>query len=112
MFIAQPDDDQADEGDDWEGTVNKMTRLTANNIEHLGNQLHKKNDRLQDSIDDFVRKDQVQDKHLKAHVDKIVKSSQKELTHKINEKISTMQEETNEKLKDIEKANKELKSSL
>ena len=57
MFIAQPDDDEGDEGDDWEGTVNKMTRLTANNINSLGYQLHKKSDRLQDSIDEFTRKD-------------------------------------------------------
>ena len=36
MFIVQPDDDDGDEGDDWEGTVNKMTCLTANNINDLG----------------------------------------------------------------------------
>ena len=57
MFIAQPDDDEGDEGDDWEGTVNKMTRITANNINNLGYQLHKKSDRLQDSIDEFTRKE-------------------------------------------------------
>ena len=89
-----------------------MTRLTANNIEHLGNQLHKKSDKLQDSINEFVRKDQVQDKHLKAHVDKIVKSSQKEINHKITEKINTMQELQDEKFKVLETNNREMKSSL
>ena len=39
----------------------------------------------------------MQDKHLKAHVDKIVKSSQKELNHKITEKITASQEMNNEK---------------
>ena len=89
-----------------------MTRLTAQNIESLGTQLHKKSDRMQDSIDDFVRKDQVQDKHLKAHVDKIVKSSQKEINHKINENHRNMQEMNEEKFKDLEKSNKDMKQSL
>ncbi len=89
-----------------------MTRLTAQNIESLGTQLHKKSDRMQDSIDDFVRKDQVQDKHLKAHVDKIVKSSQKEIQHKINENHRNMQEMNEEKFKDIEKSNKDMKQTL
>ena len=40
MFIVQPDDDDGEEGDDWEGTVNKITRLTAKNINDLGKQLN------------------------------------------------------------------------
>lgn len=67
---------------------------------------------MQDSIDDFVRKDQVQDKHLKAHVDKIVKSSQKEINHKINENHRNMQEMNEEKFKELEKSNKDMKQSL
>jgi len=51
MFIVQPDADEGDEGDDWEGTVNKMTRLTAKNINDLGLKLHKKSDRIQESIE-------------------------------------------------------------
>jgi len=39
---------------------------------------------LQDSIDDFVKKDQTQDKHLKAHIDKVVKSLGREVFGKIN----------------------------
>ena len=57
MFVAKPDDDEGNGGEDWEGSVNKMTRITASHINKLGVQLHKKNDRLQDSIDDFVKKD-------------------------------------------------------
>ena len=59
MFIVQPEDKENDMGDDWEGSVNKMTRMTAKNIENLGNELHKKSDKLQDSIDEFTRKDQL-----------------------------------------------------
>ena len=32
MFIVQPDDGQVDDEDDWEGSVNKITRLTSENI--------------------------------------------------------------------------------
>ena len=29
MFVVQLDDDQVEDNDDWEGTVNKITRITA-----------------------------------------------------------------------------------
>lgn len=32
MFVVKPDDDIVDDNDDWEGTVNKVTRLTAANV--------------------------------------------------------------------------------
>ena len=66
MFIVQPDDKEDDDGDDWEGSVNKITRMITKIIDNLGSQFAKKTDKLQDSIDEFSRKDQLQDKHLKA----------------------------------------------
>ena len=74
MFIVQPDDKEDDDGDDWEGSVNKITRMITKIIDNLGSQFAKKTDKLQDSIDEFSRKDQLQDKHLKAQNEKIAKS--------------------------------------
>ena len=90
MFRVHPDDDQTEEGDDWEGSINKITRLTSNNINQLGKQIHKKTDKIQDSLNDFMHKDQIQDKHLKAHIDKIIKSSQRDINQKMNEQTKEM----------------------
>ena len=46
MFIVQPDDIEDNEGDDWEGSVNKMTRMTAKNIENLDIKFSKKTDKI------------------------------------------------------------------
>ena len=74
-----------------------MTRITAGHIKNLGLQLHKKNDKLQDSIDDFVKKDQTQDKHLKAHIDKVVKSMGREVFGKIETSLSAIMQKLDEK---------------
>lgn len=43
MFIVMPDDDQVDDEDDWEGSVNKITRLTSESINTQCEKLHKQN---------------------------------------------------------------------
>ena len=48
MFLVRPDADDENAGEEWEGVVNKMTRITASNIKQLGVQLNKKTDKLQD----------------------------------------------------------------
>ena len=98
MFIVKPDADDANEGDDWEGSVNKMTRVTSQNIKALGIEITKKTDRLQESLDDFVKKDQVSDKHLKAHIDKVSKASQK----KSNQTINILEDRLNDKLEKLD----------
>jgi hypothetical protein len=74
-FIVRPDEDDAAEGGEWEGSVKQMTRVTSKCIKDLGAAVAKKSDKLQDSLDAFIKKDQVSDKHLKRHVDKAIKSS-------------------------------------
>ena len=39
MFIVKPIEDSNEDGEEWEGKINKMTRLTKQNIENLGTQL-------------------------------------------------------------------------
>ena len=84
MFIVQPDDDQVDDEDDWEGSVNKITRLTSEHISAETDKLHKQSAKIQDSLDEFVKKDMAQDKHMRAHVDKLVKSIKTEVFQKVN----------------------------
>ena len=92
MFIVQPDDGQVDDEDDWEGSVNKITRLTSENIVTECDKLQKQSAKLHDSFDEFVKKDMAQDKHMRAHVNKLVKSIKKEVFHKVN----TLQSNCNE----------------
>ena len=80
LFLVRPDADDENAGAEWEGVVNKMTRITASNIKQLGVQLNKKTDKLQDQITDFIKRDATQEKHMKAHIDKVTKASQDEIT--------------------------------
>ncbi len=108
MFIVRPDADDANEENDWEGSVNKMTRVTGQKIKALEIEITKKTDRLQESLDDFVKKDQVSDKHLKAHIDKVSKASQKSSNHV----IKTLEERINEKFNKILKEVSSIKSQV
>jgi len=78
MFVVKPDEDDA-QGSEWEGSINKMTRLTQQNIDALGVQFNKKTNKLQASLDDFILKEANQGRHLKNYIDIVVKSSQKEI---------------------------------
>ena len=96
MFIVMPDDDQVDDEDDWEGSVNKITRLTSESINTQCDKLHKQNAQLQDSFDEFVKKDVVSDKHLRAHVDKLVKSIKSDVLKAMGDKMDTMEQKNTE----------------
>ena len=75
MFIVKPDEDELLDADEWEGTINKMTRLTQQNIESLNVKFEKKTEKLQNSLDEFMINNQVQGRHLKSYIDTVVKSS-------------------------------------
>ena len=80
--MVKPDDAEY-AGDEWEGVVNKMTRITAGNIKNLETQFNKKTDKMLNTINDFVQKDVTQEKLMKAHIEKVTKASQDEVSKKI-----------------------------
>jgi hypothetical protein len=85
LFVVQPDDADDDDGDEWEGTIKKMTKHTEKNIQDMGRQLEKKQDKLQTTIEEFKKVDGVQYKILKDYLGRVVLNSQKNTDERLDE---------------------------
>ena len=108
VFVVKPVDDDDVDGNEWEGTINKMTRITQRNIEALGNKIHKKSDKIQASIDDFVKQDNVKNRHLRQYVDLVVKSQGKE----VKDDVKTLSKRMDEMQGDMKKVQAEMQADM
>ena len=62
-----------------------MTKHTEKNIQDMGRQLEKKQDKLQTTIEEFKKVDGVQDKILKDYLGRVVLNSQKMTDERLDE---------------------------
>ena len=73
MVVFKKIDEEDDDGDDWEGTIRKLTRIMERQSKTIQETVVSKTDKLQTTIEDFSRKDTIQDRALKAYIDSSVR---------------------------------------
>ena len=65
MYLVTLDDHEPDEMSSWEGSIKRMTQLTEKGLEKLETTLSKEIFKLQDQVEQSVKRDAAQDKDLK-----------------------------------------------
>lgn len=103
MFVVKPDD--ADNAvDDWEGSVKMITKLLSNGFDTLNKQIKVKNDKLQDTIEESMNKDQASDLVLRETITAAVANESKKIMKKMKKMTnvfkSTLEKVAPEALKD------------
>lgn len=83
MYIVKPEDSDLLDFDEWEGTINKITHCIHTDIDNLAKELHSKNEKLQLTMEDFIRMEQSGNRALKTYVDTTVKASETKITDQI-----------------------------
>ena len=73
LIAARRADPSADEGDEWEGTIKKLTRVVESTGRRVESRLGTKVERLQTTVEELSRKSATQERHLRAHIDSSVK---------------------------------------
>ena len=82
MFVAKPDDGE-DVSDDWEGSVNLITKLLNNGFDGLGKQIKAKTEKLQDTLEESMNKDQASDLVLRETITAAVAKESKKIMKKM-----------------------------
>ena len=74
LFVVKPLDTGEDEGDDWEGTIKKLTRVFERQGQSIQRRLGSKSDRIFEAIEESSKKEIIADRVLRAHIDSCVKT--------------------------------------
>ena len=101
MYIVKPEDSDLLDFDEWEGTINKITHQIATDIDKLSKELHSKNEKLQLTMEDFIRVEQSGNRSLKTYVDTTVKASENQIT----ERMAAMQDDIIKALRRVSSGN-------
>ena len=96
MIVLKPEaTDDDEDGDDWEGTIRRLTKVVERQARYINIRLGAKCDKLLQTFEDFTKKDIIQDRSLKAYIADAVKvQSEKVLTHvdaKIDARIDSLE---------------------
>ena len=62
LLLVKQTDVSEDGGDDWEGTIKRLTRVVERQGRLVRSRLDSKVDKLQSSFEDFVRKEAIQER--------------------------------------------------
>ena len=65
MYLITLDEHEPDELNSWEGSIKRMTQITDKRLEKLETALSKEILKLQDQVEQSVKRDAAQDKDLK-----------------------------------------------
>ena len=84
MYVVKPVETEMIDNYEWEGSINKITHRMHYEMDNLSQQFNAKNEKLQDTMEDFMRAEQASDRYMKAYVDKVVKSSEKSVRQEVN----------------------------
>lgn len=74
FFVIKPSSEEGEEEDGWGGTVSKLTAVISRQSNRLQKDIGGKVDRLQSSLEESAKKDLRQDRAIKSHIDKSVKT--------------------------------------
>jgi len=84
LFLAIPALEEDDEGESWEGSLKRMTRLVERNTQALTSRLDKKTNALQDSIEEMSKKEIIQYRNMKAHLDNSMKIQSEKISRRVD----------------------------
>ena len=73
------DKDDDGEDDEWEGTVRRLTRTMDRTTEAVKKTVEAKCDKIQSTLDENNRKETMQGRQLKAHIDSAMKKQSDEV---------------------------------
>jgi len=59
MFVVRPNDNLSYDTDNWSGEVNEIAKITRGQISALEKELSKRSDQLQQTLNDFARRDNI-----------------------------------------------------
>ena len=69
MIVVEKLDKADDEGDDWEGTIRRLTKIVTRNARDVKNRIGQKVDKLQSTIEDNSKREMIQARNMRVHVD-------------------------------------------
>ena len=73
MFVVEPNDNLSYDDNQWNGEVNEIAKITKTHMRALQTEVTKRTDQLQSTLNDFARRDNIQDRYLKNLVQKKMK---------------------------------------
>ena len=82
-----------DTGEDWEGTLRRLTRVVEREGKQLEVSLGGQCRKLQDSLEDFGKKNSIQTRQLQAHVDKSIKAQTDKIRSDYRKEIDEVRNE-------------------
>ena len=85
MYVVAPNDDDKDEGDEWEGVVNKISRENKKQISGLQSSFSKQIDKLIESQTASEKREAAMDKDLKKQVMTLSRASAAKFSERIEQ---------------------------
>lgn len=111
MFVARPEETEMLNEDEWDGSINKITAVIKGDIDTLGKELQRKNDRLQATLEDLKMAEYAQNRRLKENLEQIIKSVVQKTTEDLQSQIETVDLALNKRMNDLTRGlNKNFKS--
>ena len=101
MFVARPEETEMLNEDEWDGSINKITAVIKGDIDTLGKELQRKNDRLQATLEDLKMTEYAQNRRLKENLEQIIKSVVQKTTEDLQSQIETVDLALNKRMNDL-----------
>ena len=101
IFVVTPDENDSDDFGTWEGSIKQMNRLVDKRISSLEEKVDRKFDVIVNQAQVSSLRDIAQDKDLKKNVYQLIKSVEKSVIDKQDEKLNAVKSEMNDKMDKI-----------